>query len=88
MAKTISGCQIRGQLGQKINLTISNMYGLQVQHLFNTSLKYLEALTSSFRDMPGQFLGESFSHKEIQFKDCCLPVKTNYFPAESIINET
>ena len=53
-AKTQSGWQSRVHFGQKINLTISLFFmdGLQVQYLFITSLKYLGAFASGFRDMP------------------------------------
>ena len=54
-AKTQPGWQSRVHFGQKINLTISLFFldGLQVQlYLFITSLKYLGAFASGFRDMP------------------------------------
>ena len=53
-AKTQSGWQSRVHFGQKINLAISLFFmdGLQVQYLFITSVKYLGAFASGFRDIP------------------------------------
>ena len=53
-AKTQSGWQSRVHFGQKINLTISLFFmdGLQVHYLFITTVKYLGAFASGFRDMP------------------------------------
>jgi len=36
---------------------------------------------------PFDYLGESFIHKGVQFKNFCLPVKASCLPAESV-NET